>query len=96
MDQFMAQNATSLKAETCSKIAEKLAKIKQEISRVSNLLALVAPVDLNTQKATVVKKDNDNDNDKATAEKSNPVTSAPAVTAPSISDTIQRIKARQQ
>lgn len=56
LDQFMADNATSLKAETCSKIASKLAEIKHEITRVSNLLSLVAPVNLNTQKAVVVSR----------------------------------------
>ena len=48
LDQFMANNATSLKVGMCSKIASKLAEIKQEITKVSNLLSLVAPVDLNT------------------------------------------------
>lgn len=47
LDAFMASNASTLKAETCGKIVTKLTQIKEEITRCSNLLALVAPVDLN-------------------------------------------------
>ena len=56
LDAFMAHNASSLKAETCGKLANRLAQIKEEITRTSNLLALVAPVDLSKQKATVQQK----------------------------------------
>ena len=51
LDAFMNQNASTLKAEQCGKIATRLTQIKEEISRCSNLLSLVAPVDLNKQKA---------------------------------------------
>ena len=54
MDAFMQSNASALKAETCGRIANRLAEIKAEISQCSSLLALVAPVDLNKQKATDV------------------------------------------
>mmetsp|Transcript_28903 Transcript_28903/g.35718 ORF Transcript_28903/g.35718 Transcript_28903/m.35718 type:complete len:89 (+) Transcript_28903:1214-1480(+) len=56
LDAFMAQNASSLQAETCSKLAKRLTSLKEEITKCSNLLALVAPVDLNKQKATVLSK----------------------------------------
>ena len=55
LDAFMANNASAIKAETCSKIAARLAEIKTQITKCSSLLALVAPIDLNKQKATVVK-----------------------------------------
>ena len=55
LDAFMNSNASSLKAETCGKIASRLADIKTQITQCSSLLALVAPIDLNKQKATVVK-----------------------------------------
>ena len=58
LDAFMVSNASALKAETCGRIAKRLAQIKDEISKCSNLLALVAPVDLNKQKATIVKTKN--------------------------------------
>ena len=53
LDAFMATNASSLKAETCSKLVARLAVIKDEVTKCSNLLALVAPIDLNKQKASV-------------------------------------------
>ena len=54
LDAFMATNASTLKAETCSRIANQLTDIKEEISKCSKLLALVAPVDLSKQKADVI------------------------------------------
>ena len=49
----MNSNANALKAETCGKLAARLADLKAEITKCSNLLALVAPVDLNKQKAEI-------------------------------------------
>lgn len=93
----MATNASSLKAETCGKIAKRLAEIKSEITQCSSLLALVAPVDLNKQKATNVSKN-------AVASSNTQTKEVPAVqkpasaggsTAESISGAIQRYKERQ-
>lgn len=56
LDAFMVSNASTLKAETCSRIANQLKDISEEISKCSKLLALVAPVDLSKQKADVATK----------------------------------------
>lgn len=54
LDAFMADNASSLKAETCSRIVAQLTKVKDEITQTSRLLSLVAPINLNKQKAQQV------------------------------------------
>lgn len=53
LDAFMETNASSLKAETIQRIVSRLSTIKDEISKTSHLLSLVAPIDLSKQKAEI-------------------------------------------